>query len=407
MRATSTVSASETRRPSWKRTSRPSRSMYWVISGPPPWTMIGFSPTYLSRTTSVAKASRRSSSRIAAPPYLITTVRPWNSLDVGQRLEQRVDVHSGRPRLGACSVICSSFSCRVLRVDPHVLVAEVREPDVGAVLAAVEPQADLGLSASSPASSAASIDSAPISSRSSPASAMPAAWAIRPQLGSRPNSAVLTRGELAIARATRSASAGEAAPSTWILPIRTAPSPSATISSASCSRTASSRPSGSGARAAPVACSEHGVVGAHLPVDGDPLEGGVDRGAQGRVGILDDRVGLDEAEHRREARLDHPGALRLGGEGDAAGAQRAALRPAVGGEDRVGEGDGAVAERGRPRPRRSRPAPRRSAAARRSPRSRRRRPSPAAVPAARPPRRTSRPRRRSPARPSRRWRCRR
>ena len=40
----------------------------------------GLRPTYLSRTTSVAKASRSSSSRIAAPPYLITTVRPWNSL---------------------------------------------------------------------------------------------------------------------------------------------------------------------------------------------------------------------------------------------------------------------------------------------------------------------------------------
>ena len=54
--------------------------MYSVISGPPPWTTTGLRPTYLSRTTSVANASRRLSSRIAAPPYLITTVRPWNSL---------------------------------------------------------------------------------------------------------------------------------------------------------------------------------------------------------------------------------------------------------------------------------------------------------------------------------------
>ena len=77
--ATSTVSGSETRRPSWKRTSMPSFSMYSVISGPPPWTITGFMPTYLSRTTSVAKASRSSSSRMAAPPYLITIVRPWNS----------------------------------------------------------------------------------------------------------------------------------------------------------------------------------------------------------------------------------------------------------------------------------------------------------------------------------------
>ena len=63
-----------------------------------------------------------------------------------------------------------------------------------------------------------------------------------------------------------------------------------------------------------------------------------DGGAQGGVGVLDHGVGLHEAEHRREARLDHPGALRLGGEGDAAGPQRAALRPAVGGQDRLGEG---------------------------------------------------------------------
>ena len=49
------------------------------MSGPPPCTMIGFSPTYLSSTTSRAKSSRSSGSVIAAPPYLITTVLPWNS----------------------------------------------------------------------------------------------------------------------------------------------------------------------------------------------------------------------------------------------------------------------------------------------------------------------------------------
>ena len=53
--------------------------MYSVISGPPPWTITGFMPTYLSSTTSVAKASRRASSAIAEPPYLITIVFPKNS----------------------------------------------------------------------------------------------------------------------------------------------------------------------------------------------------------------------------------------------------------------------------------------------------------------------------------------
>jgi hypothetical protein len=49
------------------------------MSGPPPWTTTGFMPTYLSSTTSRAKSSLSASSVIAAPPYLITTVRPWKS----------------------------------------------------------------------------------------------------------------------------------------------------------------------------------------------------------------------------------------------------------------------------------------------------------------------------------------
>ena len=49
------------------------------MSGPPPWTTIGFSPTYLSSTTSRAKSSHNSGSLIAAPPYLITIVLPWIS----------------------------------------------------------------------------------------------------------------------------------------------------------------------------------------------------------------------------------------------------------------------------------------------------------------------------------------
>ena len=45
-------------------------------------------------------------------------------------------------------------------------------------------------------------------------------------------------------------------------------------------------------------------------------------GAQGGIRIVDLGVGLDEAEHRREARLDHPGALGLGADADAACRQR-------------------------------------------------------------------------------------
>ena len=84
---------------------------------------------------------------------------------------------------------------------------------------------------------------------------MPAACAIRPQLESRPKRAVFTSGEFAIARATRSASSSSFAPVTAARPTRVAPSPSATISRASCKSTASSRPRGKTAPEDPVAWS--------------------------------------------------------------------------------------------------------------------------------------------------------
>ena len=62
------------------------------MSGPPPWTTIGFSPTYFSSTTSRAKSSRSSGSVIAAPPYLMTTVLAVELPDVRERLEQGADV---------------------------------------------------------------------------------------------------------------------------------------------------------------------------------------------------------------------------------------------------------------------------------------------------------------------------
>ncbi len=77
--AISTVFASLTRSPPTKLTGMSSRSMYSVIAGPPPWTTTGLTPQYLSSTTSRAKSSRSAGSSIAAPPYLMTTVRPWNS----------------------------------------------------------------------------------------------------------------------------------------------------------------------------------------------------------------------------------------------------------------------------------------------------------------------------------------
>src|SRR3954464_8883136 len=81
--------------------------------------MMGFRPTYLSRTTSRAKSSRSSASVIAAPPYLITTVRPWNS-----RMYGRASSSVPTSRI-------SEPSRRVVRVDRHVLVGEVAEEHLG------------------------------------------------------------------------------------------------------------------------------------------------------------------------------------------------------------------------------------------------------------------------------------
>src|SRR5205085_502616 len=65
--------------------------------------MIGLMPTYLSSTTSRANSSRSSGSSIAAPPHLITTVLPWNSLMYGSASSS---VRTSR---------ISTPSCRVLR----------------------------------------------------------------------------------------------------------------------------------------------------------------------------------------------------------------------------------------------------------------------------------------------------
>src|SRR5581483_11101290 len=65
----------------------------------------------------------------------------------------------------------------------------------------------------------------------------PAAIRIRPTFGSHPKKAVLTRGELAICRAHRSASEGDLAPTTLTVTSLVAPSPSRTSSVASAEHT--------------------------------------------------------------------------------------------------------------------------------------------------------------------------
>src|SRR3954466_4724624 len=89
------------------------------MSGPPPWTTIGFRPTYLSSTTSRANSSRSAGSFIAAPPYLMTTVLPWNSRMYGSASRS---VPTSR-MLGA--------SGGVRGIDRQVAVGEVGEEDLG------------------------------------------------------------------------------------------------------------------------------------------------------------------------------------------------------------------------------------------------------------------------------------
>ena len=90
--AISTVCGSLTRSPPTNCTGMSRRFMYSVIAGPPPCTTTGLTPQYFRSTTSRANSSRSDGSSIAAPPYLMTTVRPWNSRMYGKGLEEGLDV---------------------------------------------------------------------------------------------------------------------------------------------------------------------------------------------------------------------------------------------------------------------------------------------------------------------------
>src|ERR1700733_8912501 len=106
------------------------------ISGPPPCTITGFIPTYLSSTTSRANSSLSSASTIAAPPYLITTVLPWNSRMYGSASSSVPT--SRRLRSSWLGGLGGVFG-----IQRHVLVSEVGEVQLG--LGALAREADLVL----------------------------------------------------------------------------------------------------------------------------------------------------------------------------------------------------------------------------------------------------------------------
>ena len=73
---TSMVALSVMRRPLWNLDSTPILESAALMSGPPPWTRMGLTPTYLSSVTSCRILVVSSSSTMALPPYLMTTVLP-------------------------------------------------------------------------------------------------------------------------------------------------------------------------------------------------------------------------------------------------------------------------------------------------------------------------------------------
>ena len=86
------------------------------MSGPPPCTTIGFRPTYLSSTTSRANSSRSAGSSIAAPPYLITTVLPWNSRMYGSASSSVPTISHAQP--SGCRLMGDCSSCQRRAVSP-------------------------------------------------------------------------------------------------------------------------------------------------------------------------------------------------------------------------------------------------------------------------------------------------
>ena len=239
----------------------------------------------------------------------------------------------------ASSSVCptSARSRRVLRVDPDVLVREVGEEDLGLGALAGQPDDVLDLVAATAAASAAAscgtatppahtcTPSIQMSNGSGavPGSAAPTACAMRPQLGSPPCSAALTSGELATARRDALDGLRRAPPCDVHAPDR-APRPRRRARSAARAGAARSRAprrsrsssSDSGATITPLAPDAIRIAVSLVESWPSTEMRSNERltqtpSSRSAVSGSQRRVGLDEAEHRREARLDHPRALGL------------------------------------------------------------------------------------------------
>ena len=167
---------------------------------------------------------------------------------------------------------------------------------------------------------------------------------MRPQFGSRPNAAVLTSGEVAIRRAIAFASPAVAAPLTSISRRMVAPSPSATICCARSAQTSPSAPANSASVAAvrstplsPFASRMTASFVEHSPSTEILLKLWLTARLRKPCAsaALQRVVGGDDREHRREVRVDHPGALRHPADREAAARDDCLLGERVGGQDRL------------------------------------------------------------------------
>jgi len=96
-----------TRSPFLKFGSMPTFPSHVLISGPPPCTNTGLTPTHASRTRSLMTPCFNVGSFMAAPPYFTTTVRPRNACKYG----------SASASIFTRSRSVGSETCRVAVID--------------------------------------------------------------------------------------------------------------------------------------------------------------------------------------------------------------------------------------------------------------------------------------------------
>ena len=211
-----------TRSPPRNSLAMPSRSSIALICGPPPCTTTGRARRSRRKTMSWAKAALSASSTIALPPYLTTTVAPWNRSSQGSASASTAAFDRGRRTWSAAS-------CRVRRVLVDVVGGQVVGPDRGGRRrpAAGRPRSRTSRPDRSTRSTVLAERAVPahpdavdrdveLRRGSKAADVVPTAASTRPQFGSSPWTAHLNRLLRATARATSTASSSVAAPTTSI-----------------------------------------------------------------------------------------------------------------------------------------------------------------------------------------------